>query len=346
MDADKAVLATFAAIEHTVSVTVNDATMGSVEGAGVYNEGATATLTATANAGYQFVSWTVDGETLTDNPLSLLVDADKAVLATFAAIEHTVTATVNDATMGSVAGAGVYNEGATATLTATANAGYQFVSWTVDGETLTDNPLSLLVDADKAVLATFAAIEHTVTATVNDPAMGSVEGAGTYNEGATATLTATANAGYEFAYWVVGTDTLTANPLEVIVTADVVVEAVFAAIPVSQYTVTVEINDTTMGTVDGAGVYEEGTVVTLIATPNAGYEFLYWTVGEEMLADNPLILTVDSDVTVVATFKSTLTTGVDDIENNTLIVEKVLLDGNVFIRINDQLFTLTGARVD
>ena len=353
VDADKAVLATFAAIEHTVSVTVNDATMGIVEGAGVYNEGATATLTATANAGYQFVSWTVDGETLTDNPLTLTVDADKAVLATFAAIEHTVSVTVNDATMGSVEGAGVYNEGATATLIATANAGYQFVSWTVGGETLTDNPLtltdnplSLLVDADKAVLATFAAIEHTVTATVNDPAMGSVEGAGTYNEGAIATLTATANAGYEFAYWVVGTDTLTANPLEVIVTADVVVEAVFAAIPVSQYTVTVEINDSTMGAVDGAGVYDEGTVVTLIATPNAGYEFLYWTVGEETLTDNPLTLTVDNDITVVATFKSILTTGTDNLENNTLIVEKVLRDGNVFIRINDQLYTLTGARVD
>ena len=344
--ADIEVLATFAAIEHTVTATVNDATMGSVAGAGVYNEGATATLTATANAGYQFVSWTVGGETLTENPLSLTVTADIEVFATFAAIEHTISVTVNDATMGSVEGAGTYNEGATATLTATANPGYQFVSWTVDGETLTDNPLSLLVDADKAVLATFAAIEHTVTATVNDPAMGSVEGAGTYNEGATATLTATANAGYEFAYWVVGADTLTANPLEVIVTADVVVEAVFAAIPVSQYTVTVEINDSTMGAVDGAGVYDEGTVVTLIATPNAGYEFLYWTVGEEMLTDNPLTLTVDNDITVVATFKSILTTGTDNLENNTLIVEKVLRDGNVFIRINDQLYTLTGARVD
>ena len=320
--------------------------MGTVEGAGTYAEGATATLTAIPAAGHQFLNWTVGGETLTDNPLILTVDADKAVLATFAAIEHTVTVTANDPAMGTVEGAGTYAEGATATLTATANAGYQFVSWTVDGETLTDNPLSLTVTADIEVLATFAAIEHTVSVTVNDATMGSVEGAGVYNEGATATLTATANAGYEFAYWVVGADTLTANPLEVIVTADVVVEAVFATIPVSQYTVTVEINDSTMGAVDGAGVYDEGTVVTLIATPNAGYEFLYWTVGEEMLTDNPLTLTVDNDITVVATFKSILTTGTDNLENNTLIVEKVLLDGNVFIRINDQLYTLTGARVD
>ena len=247
--------------------------------------------------------------------------------------------------MGSVEGAGTYNEGATATLTATANPGYQFVSWTVDGETLTDNPLSLLVDADKAVLATFAAIEHTVTVTVNDPAMGSVEGAGTYNEGATATLTATANPGYEFVCWVVGADTLTANPLEVTVIQDVVIEAVFAIIPVPQYVVTVEINDPLMGSVEGAGVYEAGSVITLTATANLGYEFVYWIVDEEMLIENPLSLTVENDIAVLATFKSTITTSTENIEDNTLTVEKVLRNGRVYISVDGQLYTLTGARV-
>ena len=346
VDADKAVLATFAAIEHTVTATVNDATMGSVEGAGVYNEGATATLTATANAGYQFVSWTVDGETLTDNPLTLTVDADKAVLATFAAIEHTVSVTVNDATMGSVAGAGVYHEGATATLTATANAGYQFVSWTVGGETLTENPLTLTVTDDITAVATFAVIEHTVTVTANDPAMGTVEGAGTYAEGATATLTATANAGYEFVCWVIGADTLTANPVEITVAADVVVEAVFAAIPVLQYTVSVEINDTTMGYVEGAGVYNEGEVVTLTAVANEGYAFSYWTVAEETLTDNPLAVTVDGDITLIATFvKSSVSTDSENVDANTIQIEKVLIDGNICIRVNGQLYNLSGARM-
>ena len=343
--ADIEVLATFAAIEHTVSVTVNDATMGSVAGAGVYNEGATATLTATANAGYQFVSWTVGGETLTENPLSLTVTADIEVLATFAAIEHTVTATVNDATMGSVEGAGVYNEGATATLTATANAGYQFVSWTVDGETLTDNPLTLTVDADKAVLATFAAIEHTVTVTLNDPAMGSVEGAGTYNEGATATLTATPNEGYEFSYWVVAGDTLTDNPLTLEVNNDMLVEAIFAAIPVPTYMVTVIVNDSTMGYVEGVGEYEEGTVVILTAVANTGFVFSHWTIDGGAITDNPMTITVDGDIVIGATFKTTVTTDTENVDSQ-LQIEKIIYNDQVYIRINGQLFTLTGARVD
>ena len=41
------------------------------------------------------------------------------------------------------------------------------------------------------------AVKYTVTANVNDPAMGTVSGAGEYEEGKTATLTANANAGNE-----------------------------------------------------------------------------------------------------------------------------------------------------
>ena len=51
---------------------------------------------------------------------------------------------------------------------------------------------------------------------VNDPAMGSVSGMGTYDKGTTVTLTATANAGYRFVRW---SDDVTDNPRTV--TADV-----------------------------------------------------------------------------------------------------------------------------
>ena len=279
--------------------------------------------------------------------------ADK-VVSTPAASQYTftlpqktynVTTTANDPAMGAVEGAGTYEEGATATLTATANAGYQFVNWTVDGATLTDNPLTLTVDADKAVLATFAAIEHTVTVTLNDPAMGSVEGAGVYEEGATATLTATANAGYEFVGWVVGADTLTANPLELVVDADITVEAVFAALPLPEYTVSVTV-DPVMGSVEGAGVYEEGATATLTATPNAGYQFVSWTVDGEEYTENPLYLSVDKDVTVVANFKSTVTTDAENATGDAVQAEKIMRDGVMYIRRAGDTYTTAGARVE
>ena len=333
---------------YTVTVTANDPAMGSVEGAGTYEEGATATLTATAAAGHKFVNWTVGEDVLTENPLTLTVTADVAVVANFAVIEHTVTATVNDPAMGSVEGAGTYAEGAIATLTATAAAGHKFVNWTVGEDVLTENPLTLTVTADVAVVANFAVIEHTVTATVNDPAMGSVEGAGTYAEGATATLTATANEGYEFVSWTVGEEVLTENPLTLTVDKDIEVVATFKAVEVvvPTYTVTVVVNDSAMGSVEGAGTYEEGATATLIATAMPGHKFVNWTIGEEVLADNPLTWIVSEDVTIVATFKPTVATDLEDVEGNTVHVEKIMRNGRIYIRVNDQVYTVTGARVE
>ena len=60
----------------------------------------------------------------------------------------------------------------------------------------------------------------------------------------------------------------------------------------------------TNGTVTGAGVYEEGTSVTLTATPADGYKFVNWTVGgAEVSTANPYTFTAEEDVTVVANFE-------------------------------------------
>ena len=55
---------------------------GATSGAGSYPIGATATLTPTPNPGYVFASWSGDA-TGTSNPLSVLMNADKTVTATF-----------------------------------------------------------------------------------------------------------------------------------------------------------------------------------------------------------------------------------------------------------------------
>ncbi|MCX6877191.1 MAG: hypothetical protein NTW21_25785 [Verrucomicrobia bacterium] len=56
---------------------------GQVTGAGTYLPNATATLTATPNAGYVFAAWSGDASG-TNNPLSLVMDADKTISASFA----------------------------------------------------------------------------------------------------------------------------------------------------------------------------------------------------------------------------------------------------------------------
>ena len=100
-----------------------------------------------------------------------------------------------------------------------------------------------------------------------------------------------------------------------------------------------------MGIVEGAGVYEYGTTATLTATPYTGYEFVNWELAGETLTTNPLNLIVDSDMTVILTFKSTVVTSVDNVEGNSVKVEKLFRDGQLYILRGEEVHTITGHRV-
>ena len=66
---------------YNVTVTAEN---GTVTGAGEYEEGKEATLTATANEGYEFVNWTVAGEEVsTANPYTITVTENVTLVANF-----------------------------------------------------------------------------------------------------------------------------------------------------------------------------------------------------------------------------------------------------------------------
>lgn len=66
--------------QYSITVTVNDASMGSATGGGVYDKNTTATLTAIANPNFKFVKWD-DGNT--DNPRTVKVTGDASYKAMF-----------------------------------------------------------------------------------------------------------------------------------------------------------------------------------------------------------------------------------------------------------------------
>lgn len=139
--------------------------------------------------------------------------------------------------------------------------------------------------ASAMATTTFTTLErmYTVTATVTPEGAGTVTGDGRYFLGRTAKLTATPNEGYMFAAWKAGeTEISTQATLEINVTKDTTVTAVFEEIPaeIPTYTLTLTAQPAEGGKVEGAGPFEAEADVTITATANEGYKFVAWKAGE------------------------------------------------------------------
>jgi alpha-tubulin suppressor-like RCC1 family protein len=136
--------------DHLVALTVSSTIGGSVtmpgQGTFSYDAGTVVDLVAEAEAGYRFVKWTGDVDTIADvNAASttITVDEDYSIAADFAAIppvQHTLAA--SSTAGGSVTSPGqgtfTYNAGTVVDLVAQAGEGYEFVNWTGDVGTIED----------------------------------------------------------------------------------------------------------------------------------------------------------------------------------------------------------------
>ncbi|MEO6329084.1 MAG: InlB B-repeat-containing protein, partial [Ginsengibacter sp.] len=129
--------------------------------------GSNVTLTATADAGQQFTGWSGDASG-TVNPLTITMNSDKSVTATFASItQYTVTLTPNGSgTVSKSPDQPSYTTGASVTLTATPSAGQQFTGWSGDANS-TVNPLDITVNGDKNITGSFAPLSSSLITNIS-----------------------------------------------------------------------------------------------------------------------------------------------------------------------------------
>ena len=295
MTSDKTVSATFE--QNLVSLTITQSTGGMItaDPAGPYHYGDEVTLTAAASTGYTFTGWT-DDLSGTTSPVTITLDGDKTVGATFALNVVTLSITQSTGGMITAVPAGPYHYGDEVTLTAAASTGYTFTGWT-DDLSGTTSPVTITLDGDKTVGATFALNGVTLSITQSTGGMITADPAGPYHYGDEVTLTATADSGYSFTGW---TDDLsgTTTPTTITLDGDKTVGATFAL-----NGVTLSITQSTGGmiTADPAGPYHYGDEVTLTATADSGYSFTGWT-GDASGTTTQTTITLDGDKTVGATF--------------------------------------------
>ncbi|MDC0283095.1 hypothetical protein OAK69_01160, partial [bacterium] len=276
----------------TRTLTAESATNGSIDSTATHKLGATTTATAVSATGYLFSAWT-GASTGTENPLTLTMDGNKTIGATFAKdtvdtdgdgfsnydeiINYstdpadntsypTRTLTAEAATNGSITSTKTHKLNSTASIEATPSSGYLFIAWT-GANTGSDNPLTLTMNGNKTIGASFT----------KDTADTDGDGFSNYDE----------------------LVTYSTNPSD---------SADFPQVPLT-------VTATTNGSISVSGGSKLGSVASITATPSLGYLFSAWT-GANTGSDNPLSLTMDSAKTIGASFtKDTADTDGDGFSN-------------------------------
>lgn len=257
---------------------------------GTYPEGATVSLTPRASSGWRFSHWSGDA-TGSAAPLTVTMDSDKNIEAVFV---KSLTLTVEKEGNGTVTPeGGSFDENEEVTLNAVASTGWRFDRWSGD-ITSTNDTEKITMNTDKTVRAHFIET-HTVNTTTEG--IGSVNIISqTFDSGEEVTLIATADAGWVFDHWE-GDITTTNDTVTFTIKSNVTAKAVFKKL--YTLTVTTEGNGTTN---IQSGTYPDGTEVTIIATPDAGWNFHKWS-GAANSGETTITITMNSDKSLIAKFK-------------------------------------------
>jgi hypothetical protein len=131
-------------------------------------------------------------------------------------------------------------------------------------------------------------------------------GASTHYEGTVVNLTATPDTGWEFVNWTgdVGTVADVSDPTTTVtMNGDYTITANFAVVPT--FVLTMAVDDVAHGSTTpavGTHTYNQGTVVTITATPLTGWAFDSWTGAVANPNSATTTVTVDADKTVTANF--------------------------------------------
>jgi uncharacterized repeat protein (TIGR02543 family) len=299
------------------TLTVNTVGQGSVTlnpPGGVYDDGTVVTLTAVADSGWQFANWSGD-LTGSTNPDTITMDSNKTVTATFTEVGNctetvgyttvfgTSTTTANRRAMpftmpenGEICSITMYHNGGSGSM----------IMGVYDGASLPDNRLGVTATTPVSGSTGWQTIDLTSPAFVASGAniwLAWVyeSNPGMYYESGSpgrASSSATWSGGMPDPF---GSST-TANYIYSIY-------ANYTPAAPPQYTLTTNtVGNGSIALNPAGGTYDAGTVVTLTAAPDSGWQFDGWS-GDLSGSTNPTTITMNSNKSVTATFSEVGTTG-------------------------------------
>ena len=260
---------------YVVTAAPNKEAAGTVTGADEYENGTNATLTATANTGYQFTKWSDES---TDNPYTFAVNGDVTLTAQFDAINYNLSYELAGGAVATENPASYTIESEAITLNNPTKTGYDFAGWTGTDLTAATTTVTIAKGStgDRSYTATWTPITYTIS---YDLAGGSVATANPANytiESEAITLVNPTREGYTFAGWT-GTG-LTAATMNVTIAKGSMENRSYTATwtPVT-YNISYELAGGAVATANPATYTIESEAITLVNPTREGYEFAGWT---------------------------------------------------------------------
>ena len=170
MNGNTSITANFTQGQYSLTVSVSPSGVGLVmknPNKSTYMYGEQVQLTATANPGYTFSGWSGGASGMT-NPITITMNGNTSITVNFTQGQYSLTVSVSPSGVGSVTKSpdkATYVYGDVVTLTATANPGYTFSTWSGDASS-SQNPITITIDNNKSVASNF--VRETIS-TPNTP---------------------------------------------------------------------------------------------------------------------------------------------------------------------------------
>ena len=203
VNGNRTLVANFTQQQFTITATANPNNGGTVSGSGTFTYGQSCTLTATPATGYNFVRWTKNGQQVSTNATyTFSVTESATFVAQFQLQSCAIFVSAYPVEGGITTGGGSYLYGDNLTVTATANEGYNFISWIEDDNVVsTEANYSFTVTGSRSLTAIFDLKTFEIVASVDPEEAASISGAGTYNYGDEVTLILNRNEDWAFVNW-------------------------------------------------------------------------------------------------------------------------------------------------
>ncbi|MEA3480122.1 MAG: hypothetical protein U9R60_18205, partial [Bacteroidota bacterium] len=259
---------------------------GTTTGDGTYPNGDSVTVSATSNPDYAFDYW-MESDTIisTDTSFKFEVTGDRTMEAHFHSLSCTVSTSAYPIQAGTTSGDSTYPYMDSATITATANPGWEFDEWTENDTTVSTDPeYTFQVTDNRTFVAQFSEESYEVVTSPNPPEGGTTSGDGSYGYDDEVTIIASKNLGWEFEHWkeadtIVTTDTA--------YTFDIIKDRTFAAHFFQMICdITTAANPPEGGSTSGDGTFAYGDTVVVTATPNTSWDFSNWTENGSVVSNN------------------------------------------------------------